>query len=81
MESNNFASEEVIASGDAGWDSHRDLASVGNELINSPLTARVTILVDLEPSRSRFVGQSIADFGHVDHDRALMRRVNDIAGA
>lgn len=46
-----------------------DLALVGDELIDSPLAARETLLEDLGPDSALTLGVSLS---HVDHDRALV---------
>jgi hypothetical protein len=68
MESNDLGTDEVVAIREVG-ELDRDLALVGDELFNSPFTARKTLLEDLGPDSSLALGIGLCD---VHHDGSLV---------
>ena len=79
MQANDLGADEVVAWGEVGQ-SDLDEALVGNEVLDSPLSAGQTVLVDLGPDSAYTVGVGLCN---VDHDGALVRgrdRVITVAG-
>lgn len=73
MESNQLHAKEVVTGRDTRRNGERDLSFVRNELLNSPCSARETIFVDLEPTKTRDGGLGcIWNFCKIGHDRPVM---------
>lgn len=66
---NDLVTEKVLARGQRSWESDLVNTLVGDELVNSPFTSRVSILSDLDPDISSTVGCS---WGKVSDDGTLM---------
>jgi hypothetical protein len=50
VESDELRAEEVVSGLETAWDGEVDLASAGDQSVDTPLGSIVTILVDLEPT-------------------------------
>ena len=81
MKGNNLTTEEVVSWWDAGWNGHGDLALVGNELSNGPLSVGETILIDLEPTRVGDGAGGGVHFGHICHDYQCHRSASTLQPA
>jgi len=74
MESNQFGSKKIISGRDV-WDCDSVLSTGGNEFIDTPLAATVSILEQLHPDIAGAVRRGRSN---VNQDGAFVRRCNDI---
>lgn len=76
VESNDLLPDQILAGGKVGGNSESVLAVVGNDLVNSPLAVRKSILSNLGPNATNSVARG--ERSNVCNDGARVRTVDNV---